>query len=608
MNATSRRFSAWPLHIHVLAPALLVVLLVGGLGIMSVRTLAGMRGYVGGESLWSKARSEAIQHLRDYARQRDARHFAAFEQALAIPLADRRAREEMARPHPDHGIISASLQQGGIHADDVDNMATLFIWFGDNALLADSLRMWQQADDQISRLREQAERLRGLVNAKGNAQAIDDKLQEIERINDTLRSLELSFNASIGHAARISETVMVIGMAVSTVLLSMAAYLMIRRPLARQTRQQAALLQANRRWELAVAGSGLGLWEADPATGRIHLDARAAELCGLPAEARTFERQELYQLLKLADGEATQPADEQAARSGQMFKTQRRIVLPDGHVRHLEAIGRLGIDPATGTPRVIGISRDVTQEVAQAETAVARDAAERIADSQRAFLSRLSHELRTPLNAVLGFAQLLSIDKTHPLSAAQQNQVKWILDAGAQLLHLVEDVLDLSKVEMGEIHMQIQPCDTADLLQAALPLVEAARARFEVQIIDHLPTPAPMVMADPKRLLQVYVNLLTNGCKYNRPGGQLTVNARLEGTQVLLDFGDNGVGLSAEEAASLFQPFRRVPMASANVEGTGLGLYIVRQLVERMQGSVSVRSEPGVGSCFTVALPMAAVQ
>jgi signal transduction histidine kinase len=290
-----------------------------------------------------------------------------------------------------------------------------------------------------------------------------------------------------------------------------------------------------------------------------------------------------------------------------MFQARTKVVMPDGQIRHIASTGRVVEDPATCSKRLMGVSRDVTQELAQSKMAMERDAAEKIATSQRAFLSRLSHELRTPLNAVLGFAQLLSIDKSQPLSQPQLKQVNWILEAGAQLLRLVEDVLDLSKVEMGEIDMQIQPCDTAAILNAALPLVDGARAHLGVQIIDHLPNPAPIVMADPNRLLQIYVNLLSNGCKYNRQGGHVTVNAKVEGDAVHIGFGDSGIGLSAQDAAELFQPFHRVPMASANVEGTGLGLYIVRQLLERMQGSVNVRSEPGVGSCFTIVLPLAPV-
>jgi len=145
------------------------------------------------------------------------------------------------------------------------------------------------------------------------------------------------------------------------------------------------------------------------------------------------------------------------------------------------------------------------------------------------------------------------------------------------------------------------------VLKSSLNLVESARQRFDVEIVNRLPDPTPLVLADPKRMLQIFVNLLTNGCKYNKQGGHLFVDAHVDDSMLCIDFTDDGIGLDPQDAAELFQAFRRVTSVSSKVEGSGLGLYIVRQLVERMQGSVSVSSELGVGSRFSVRLPLAAV-
>ena len=609
MTSAPSRISGWRLYINVLAPSVLVVLLVAALAITSVRMLGAARGYVGGESLWSKARAQSVQHLRDFALSRDPHDFERFEQALTVPLSDRIAREEMSKARPDPATIRSAFRAGGIHPDDIDSMVTLFKWFGDSSLFAEALGIWTDADELIVRLRAQAQRLKAqLAATPPDASAVRATMQEIDRIGEDLRALEIRFTASLSAASRLTEQMLMWGLGGAAVLLSLVSFLMIRRPLMRQAAQQRDLEHAFRRWELAVAGSDLGTFELDYATGKVHLDARTAAMCGLGPAPRTMSREEMYILIAPQDRGGSARAIEKSLETGEMFKNLTRIVMSDGAIRHIEATGRAMRDPLTGTPRLMGVVRDMTVEIARAQLAMERDAAEKVATSQRAFLSRLSHELRTPLNAVLGFAQLLAIDQTSPLAPQQLKQVNWILDAGAQLLHLVEEVLDLSKVETGEIGMQLQPCDLSEALNASLPLVDGARQRFGVQIISHMPDPAPVVMADPKRLIQVFMNLLSNGCKYNKPGGQLTVATRMAEGVVHIDFGDNGIGLTQEDAAGLFQPFQRVPMASAKVEGTGLGLYIVRQLVERMHGSVGVRSEPGVGSCFTVTLPLATVR
>jgi signal transduction histidine kinase len=601
MNVAPRRTAGWRLYVNVLAPLLIVVLLMVVLAVGSVRMLGAARGYVGGESLWSKA----VQHLREYAQSRDPHDFERFERSLAVPLADRAAREAMERPQPDRAAIRAHFVKGGIHPDDIDSMVNLFLWFGDTSLFAEALGVWSDADTQVARLQEQARLLRQQLGTSQDVAAIEATMAEIERLSEDLRSLEVRFTTSLGAASRLTQSLLMGGLGVAGALLSIVSFMMIRRPLDKHAAQQLDLAQAHWRLELAVAGSDLGLFEIDYATGRAQLDARTAGMCGLSPKPCTLSREEMYRLMPPDDRDKSAQAIEQAQRTGEMFKTLTRIALPDGQIRYLETTGRSMDNLLSGGRRLMGVARDVTQEKAQAKRAMERDAAQKIAVSQRAFLSRLSHELRTPLNAVLGFAQLLSIDKMNPLAPTQLKQVHWILDAGDQLLHLIEDVLDLTKVETGEISMHVQPCSLAETLHAALPLIDAARQRFNVQVISHLPDPSPYVMADPNRLLQVFMNLLSNGCKYNKPGGQITVNARVEGNHVRIDFGDSGIGLTPEEAATLFQPFQRVPMASAKVEGTGLGLYIVRQLVERMRGSVDLRSEPGVGSCFTVTLPLA---
>ena len=604
MRDAVRRPSGWRLYAKVFAPSLVVVVLVGALAVSSVKVLGAVRAYVGGESRWSKARADAVQHLRNFAITKDAHEFDQYQQSLGVPLGDRRAREEMERPQHDMVVIHEGLLAGGNHAEDLDGMIALFIHFGDMSLFKDALTAWRQGDTLIAQLQDKAQALKSHVD-KGDQIGMQAALHDIQHLSDTLRDTEQQFSNSLGVASRFTERLLIVSLTASAILLSLASLWMIRRTLQRQAEQQHALTQANRRWELAVAGSDLGLFELDAASGEISVDARTAAMYGLKARATTLHRDQISGMIAPEDVAPSAQAIQAALRSRELFKVTVRAVWPDGQSRHIETTGRVLDEDDAKATRLIGVVRDVTQEKARAQLAIDRDAAERVAESQRGFLSRLSHELRTPLNAILGFAQLLSIDRANPLAGPQQKQVKWILDAGDQLLSLVEDVLDLSKVETGEISMHIQACDPAAVLRSSLNLVEGARQRFDVEIINRLPAPTPYVLADPKRLLQIFVNLLTNGCKYNNQGGHLYADAHVESGMLRIEFADNGIGLAPEDAAELFQAFRRVGSVSSKVEGSGLGLYIVKQLVERMQGSVEVSSELGVGSRFTVRLPLA---
>jgi signal transduction histidine kinase len=293
-----------------------------------------------------------------------------------------------------------------------------------------------------------------------------------------------------------------------------------------------------------------------------------------------------------------------ALRAHQVFKLRYRIGSAAEVRRVIESTGRLNIDPITRQQRVVGVARDVTDEVNQARLSLQRDAAEKVTQAQREFLSRLSHELRTPLNAILGFAQLILMDPARELDPIQTRRVNLVLTAGRQLLTLVEDVLDLSKVEAGEIAVVPQDVELVQVLRACTTLVDSARERLNITLIDRLPHTPLWARADPHRIQQVLINLLTNACKYNRPNGHVTLEARTEGGDAVIDIIDNGIGLSPDDLAELFQPFRRFG-PTTQVEGTGLGLYIVKQLVERMGGSVSASSDKGLGSCFTVRLPRA---
>ncbi|HEX5356327.1 MAG TPA: ATP-binding protein [Aquabacterium sp.] len=604
--ASVRRPPAWRLYVYVLAPSVVVVSLAGALAITTIMLLGAVRAYVGGESLWSKARNEAVQHLRDYASSHDPADYALFEQALRVPLGDRRAREGMSNHSTDTQAIRQAFREGGNHPDDIDGMITLFRHFGSRDLFKDSLAAWEEGDELIAQLQSRGQALRTAVLQGSPPADLRAILQDIRDINTALFQAEIRFSANLARASRVTENLLTGSTLLAMAALSLTGYLIMRQGLMRQQRYQQALSRANRKLELAVLGARMGLFELSADGSVVTLDAHAAALYGLEERAITLPGRALMERVVPEDRGLAEQAVKAALAGEDLFRLTLRVMVPgQSQARYLETIGSLpdhGADPAL---RLIGVVRDVTQAHHQQQLHIERDAAEKVAQSQRQFLSRLSHELRTPLNAILGFAQLLSMDRQHTLPPPQQKQVEWILDAGQQLLKLVEDVLDLSKVEAGEIGIHPSPTELSGIVHASLVLVEAALQRYEVTVVNRIPAQRFHVLADSARLQQVLVNLLSNGCKYNRPGGHITLDANEEADHISLVIADNGVGLTPKDTAELFHPFSRVQAMSAKVEGTGLGLYIVKQLVERMGGSVTVSSELNVGSRFTVRLPKA---
>ena len=250
------------------------------------------------------------------------------------------------------------------------------------------------------------------------------------------------------------------------------------------------------------------------------------------------------------------------------------------------------------------LERKVAERTAEFEAA--KDAAEAANHAKSAFLARMSHDLRTPLNAVLGFSQLLMLDPTLAEAAQARRQVQLIHDAGRHLLEMIDEVLDLARIESGGLRLSLEPVDACQLVAEALRLVEPLAAQHRVTV-EHRPTRGPcLVHADRTRLRQVLVNLLTNAIKYNRAGGEVEVAITGDETGAQVAVADDGRGMTPQQLAALFQPFNRVGAEGSGIEGTGLGLVIAKQLVQAMHGSLAVSSTPGAGSTFTLWLPAAA--
>jgi signal transduction histidine kinase/ActR/RegA family two-component response regulator len=290
------------------------------------------------------------------------------------------------------------------------------------------------------------------------------------------------------------------------------------------------------------------------------------------------------------------------------FDFEFRVVWPDGSVHWLNTRGLVLHDDKGQPVRALGVNWDITQRKLVEQTLREKLTAEQASRTKSEFLSSMSHELRTPMNAVLGFAQLLLMDTVQPLAAEQAQRVDRIRAAGQHLLALIDDVLDIAAVESGVQPLNVSAVGLHHVLSEVVLWMEPQAAARQVRI--HLELTPAWVKADTRRVQQVVVNLLSNAIKYNQSQGDVWVSIRRAERETVpsweLTVRDSGRGFSEAQSALIFEPFNRLGLEQEGIQGTGIGLTIVRDLVERMGGRISVTSEPGQGAQFSVVWPLVA--
>jgi signal transduction histidine kinase/ActR/RegA family two-component response regulator len=372
------------------------------------------------------------------------------------------------------------------------------------------------------------------------------------------------------------------------------------------TEQQQTLRQLRatvERMQLTTRALGLGTWTASRGHAEVIWDEQMFRLRGIDSPTRRIFNDEIASFVHPEDRVPIMSDQMARAAETSLWRHSFRVCWPDGQVRWINSQS-VGVFDENGQPDGrIGLNWDSTE--AQLAATAMRDREVAVAESQAKSqaMSRISHELRTPLNAMLGFTQLLREAGPEVDPAQRALWLEHVEDAGVHLLALIDDVLELTRAEIGELRLASQPVACAEVVQAALRLVSGRAAQQGITLRSE--SQEGVVLADPVRLRQVLINLLSNAIKYNRPGGQVRVWAECRAQRVALHVADNGLGIAPERLAHAFEPFNRLGAESSGVEGSGIGLAIVKMLVQGMGGEIEAHSQPGQGSEFVVWLPAA---
>ncbi len=380
-----------------------------------------------------------------------------------------------------------------------------------------------------------------------------------------------------------------------------------------ETAQQAgaeALRASEERYRSVIAVLEEGIVVRDREGQVETMNVSAARILGFPEEAvRDVHMAGSAPVAIHEDGTPVAAAEWPAMETLRTGQPQSGVVLglpqPNGKPTWIAVNSRPLVRPGEPTPYAVVTSlADITAQRAAGEALRAREAAEEANRAKSEFLSRMSHELRTPLNSILGFGQLLAMSTLTP---DQAESLHYIQIAGQHLLELINEVLDIARIEADRLAISPEPVDLAELVTACLNLIGPLAARRELEMPDGLPTGCSQyVRADHQRLQQVLLNILNNAVKYNRPGGYVTVVcAEAVDGRVRWGIRDTGLGLTAAQCARLFTPFDRLGAEHTGVEGTGLGLTLSRHLMAAMDGTLTVESTPGHGSTFWLELPAA---
>jgi PAS domain S-box-containing protein len=367
----------------------------------------------------------------------------------------------------------------------------------------------------------------------------------------------------------------------------------------RKLRENAQLL------EMAGRLARFGGWAVDLDEGAVRWSDVVADIHEMPREAKPPVD---ITMAFVADGDRDrlQRAFDACVARGTPYDEEVQLVTATGGLVWVRAAGEAVRDDRGRVVRVQGALQDITERKrVESELRLARDQARAADASKTQFLANISHELRTPLNAILGFADLIRKSPGNADARTQAQYAEYIADSGGHLLELVNDLLDMARIDQGAYHLNDETVDPREVVEATLKLVRDMASKKSITLTTDISREIRAIHADMRAMRQILLNLVTNAIKFTPAGGQVAIRARIADGQFRLEVADTGVGIPADALERVLKPFERVErhLSHDRQGGTGLGLGITRSLVEMHGGHLTLDSEPDVGTTVEVHLP-----
>ena len=596
--------------------ALIVALFLGLLMIALTSSWAAIelvnetRAYATGEGRYSKAEKMAVLDLHRYAHFSQEADYAAFRRDIAVPRGDHAARLALDRQPVDRAAAVAGLLRGQNDPADIDGLIALYRRFSWWRPFAAAIQDWRQADEEVDRLVEEGRLLHNRIQAgqRDEAHQISD-IRRVDAIDDRITARENTFSTHMGEAARGATTLVVVGLGVSTVLLWALGTVLATRLFRRKLVLDRQLAASERRFRDYAEVASDWYWEMNADNRIVYMSERIYDI--MEVAAGTVIDFDGVQMIR---DSAVEPAQRDeclaAIAAHQPFRGLRLRFISAGGGEGFAAIsGKPKFDEAGVFSGYRGVGADISAQMRHAQTLKdAKTYAEAANRAKSEFLANMSHELRTPLNAILGFSDVIE-NRLFGNDAMDRyaNYAGDIHRSGVHLLGIINDILDLSKIEAGRTVLDERDAALDDMVEEARTLLGERWRGIDFQVL--LPQPPPPLHVDDRKFVQILVNLLSNAFKFTPPGGRVALAAEFVADGGLaLTISDTGIGIALEDIATVLSPFGQVESAfSRSYHGTGLGLPLAKSLAELHGGSLAIASVLEAGTTVTVTLPAARI-
>jgi len=575
----------------------------------AIKMVDSTRAYVTGEGRYSKAEKIAVVSLHRYAYSAQPEDYDHFLAAVAVPLGDHAARVALQHTPVDVKAAKQGFLQGENHPADIAGMIDLFRLFSWWRPFAAAVGDWQEGDGLVSALIAEGKELHWMVTQHDrNKGARVRLLNRIDHIDDQLTLLENRFSAHLGDAARTASRLVVIGLSAMTVLLWTMGTILAAQLVKRQLMLGGRLETSERRFRDFADIASDWYWEMDTEGLVTYISERFASIAGgVPAQkVLGFDGD------KFIRESAISAEDRETYLNAVLNQREFRAIRlafknREGQTRYWAVSARPNFRADEVFLGYRGVGSDISDAVH--DELILRDAKMRAEIANRAkseFLANMSHELRTPLNAILGFSDMIAEQSLG--SEAVDRYSEYAVDihkSGRHLLAIIDDILDLAKIEAGHTELTESEVPLSRLMDMFRTFLGHRFVECGITFAIDIPEHAPSIWIDKRKIAQVIINLLSNALKFTPRGGTVTVSSRLNADGGLaISVRDTGIGIAREDVPLVLSPFGQVESAfSRKHHGTGLGLPLARSLMELHGGTLSIDSELGVGTTVTVTLP-----